>query len=253
MDRLTLLGLFFAVAAILGGQILEGGSLETLFDWSALVIVVGGSVGAVMVQTHADTFKRALSILVWIFLPPRLDIEEEIVNLRHWSLVARKDGLLGLEKIIDSSIEPFTFKGLNMLIDGNDPETIRKTLYVELDANDRALMKAAKVYESIGGYSPTLGIVGAVLGLIHVMGNLAEPRLLGQGIATAFVATIYGVGFANLFFIPIYHKLCAVIVQQSEFREMVIDGISCIANGENPHVIESKLTGYLPGKYKRPE
>lgn len=245
MDRLTIIGLIVAVAAIFSGQILEGGSIDALLDPAAFVIVVGGSFGAVMLQSHAETFLRAMKIFSWIFKPPATPVDEGIIHVTAWSNLARRDGLLGLEKNIDEDLEPFILKGLNLLVDGNDSNAIRSTLFVELDTNDRELLKAAKVYESMGGYSPTLGIVGAVLGLIHVMGNLSNPELLGAGIATAFVATIYGVGFANLFFIPVYHKLRAVIAQQSQYREMFIEGLACIAEGENPRVINEKLSGYI--------
>ncbi len=247
MDRLTLSGIVIAIAAIFGGQMLEGGSVEALLDWAAFVIVVGGSAGAAMIQSHAKTFGKAMKILRWAFKPPTLPVEAAITRVAAWSNLARREGLLGLEKNIDDSLEPFVLKGLNMLVDGNDSDAIRKAMYTELDVFDTDLLKAAKVYESMGGYSPTLGIVGAVLGLIHVMGNLSNPELLGAGIATAFVATIYGVGFANLFFIPVYHKLRAVIAEQSQYREMIIEGIACIAEGENPRVIEGKLSGYLTG------
>ncbi|WP_196137345.1 flagellar motor protein [Aliikangiella sp. G2MR2-5] len=245
MDRLTFLGIIIAIAAIFGGQLLEGGSIDALLDWAAFVIVVGGSAGAVMVQSHSQTFFNAMKISVWAFVPPTQPVEQGITRVAAWSNLARREGLLGLEKNIDDSLEPFILKGLNMLVDGNDSDAIRKAMYVELDVLDKELLKAAKVFESMGGYSPTLGIVGAVLGLIHVMGNLSNPELLGAGIATAFVATIYGVGFANLFFIPVYHKLRAVIEEQSQYREMIIEGIACIAEGENPRVIEGKLSGYL--------
>ena len=245
MDRLTLFGLILAIGAIFSGQLIEGGSVESLLDGAAFVIVVGGTVGAVMLQSHFATFKKSLHILKWVFFPPTQPVEEGVIRITAWSNLARKEGLLGLERNIDESIEPFILKALTMLVDGNDPDAIRNSMYVELDVNDKELIKAAKVFESMGGYSPTLGIVGAVLGLIHVMGNLSEPALLGQGIATAFVATIYGVGFANLFFLPVYHKLRALIAEQSQYREMIIEGISCIAEGENPRVIEGKLNGYI--------
>lgn len=245
MDRLTLLGLVIAILAIFGGQLLEGGAIDALLDWAAFVIVVGGSLGAVMVQSHHKTFKRALKIFKWVILPPEQPVAEGVSKITEWSHVARREGLLGLEKKLNNDIDPFILKGLNMLVDGNNSKSIRDAMYVELDVKDKELLSAAKVYESMGGYSPTLGIVGAVLGLIHVMGNLSNPELLGSGIATAFVATIYGVAFANLFFIPIYHKLRAVISHQSQYREMIIEGIASIAEGENPRVIEGKLNGYV--------
>lgn len=245
MDRLTIIGIIVAILAIFGGQLLEGGSLAALINPAAFVIVVGGSIGAVMVQTHGKTFRKAIKILVWVFKTPVQPLESGIKKVSVWSHLARREGLLGLEKNIDTSQESYILKGLNMLVDGNDPEAIRAAMYVEHDVTIKKLLSASKVYESLGGYSPTIGIVGAVLGLIHVMGNLANPELLGSGIATAFVATIYGVGFANLFYLPIYHKLRAVIAEKSQYMEMMLEGIACIAEGENPRVIEMKLEGYL--------
>lgn len=245
MDRLTIVGLIVAVAAIFGGQMLEGGSIFALLNPAAFVIVVGGTFGAVMVQTHLKTFLRAMKILVWVFKPPVQPIKEGVLKVTAWSHLARREGLLGLEKSIDQSMDPYILKGLNMLVDGNDPEAIRRALYVELDVTAKDLLSASRVYESLGGYSPTIGIVGAVLGLIHVMGNLANPELLGAGIATAFVATIYGVGFANLFFLPIYHKLRAIISEKSQYMEMILEGIASIAEGENPRVIEVRLEGFI--------
>ncbi len=245
MDRLTIIGLLVAIGAIFGGQILEGGSIYALLNPAAFVIVVGGSFGAVMLQTHSKTFIRSLKIIGWVFVTPVQPMREGVLKVTAWSHLARRDGLLGLEKSIDQSIDPYILKGLNMLVDGNDPDAIRSALYVELDVSNKELLSAAKVYESLGGYSPTIGIVGAVLGLIHVMGNLANPELLGAGIATAFVATIYGVGFANLIFLPVYHKLRAIISEKSQYMEMILEGIACIAEGENPRVIETKLEGYI--------
>lgn len=245
LDKLSLVGAVIAVVAIFGGQLLEGGSIESLLDASAFLIVVGGSFGAAMLQSNAGEFIHAMKIFRWVINPPIPPVRQGIEQIGKWSSIARHKGLLGLEKSIDSKIDGFLLKGLNMLIDGNDADAIRKAMYIEVDARDSELLKAAKIYESIGGYSPTLGIVGAVLGLIHVMGNLANPELLGAGIATAFVATIYGVGFANLFFLPVYHKLRGIIVRQSKYREMMVEGIAFIAEGENPRVIANKLSGYL--------
>ncbi len=245
MDRLTIIGLVVAIGAILGGQVIDGGSISALFHPAAFVIVVGGTFGAVMIQTHFKTFKRALKILGWVFWTPIQPMRQGVDQVTQWSHIARKDGLLGLERNIDQKTDPYILKGLNMLIDGNEPDAIRSAMYVELDVQTKELLSASKVYESLGGYSPTIGIVGAVLGLIHVMGNLSNPELLGTGIATAFVATIYGVGFANLVFLPIYHKLRAVISQKAQYMEMILEGIACIAEGENPRVIMMKLDGYI--------
>ncbi|HCB43779.1 MAG TPA: flagellar motor protein, partial [Pseudomonas sp.] len=157
----------------------------------------------------------------------------------------RKEGLLGLESLADMEADPFARKGLQLLVDGSEPEALRSILEVELVNREHADLMAAKVYESMGGYSPTIGIIGAVMGLIHVMGNLADPSRLGAGIAVAFVATIYGVALANLFLLPVAAKLKAVVMQQSKYREMMLEGLLSIAEGENPRSIEMKLEGFL--------
>jgi chemotaxis protein MotA len=249
MDKLTIIGFLIAIFAIFGGHVLEGGHINMLLNSAAFIIVIGGSFGAAMLQNTRTTFFKAMKIFHWIIKPPAQPTEQGITRLTQWSTLARNEGLLGLEKKIekDKSIEPFIRRGLNMLVDGNNADAIRKAMYLEVDMQENELTKAAKVYESIGGYCPTIGIIGAVLGLIHVMGNLANPELLGSGIATAFVATVYGVGFANLFFLPVYQKLLGIITKGTQYREMMVEGIASIAEGENPRVIANKLGGYLIG------
>ena len=211
----------------------------------AILIVFGGTVGAVMIQSPLRVFLRAMRIAVWVVAPPIPPVAGSIEKIVAWSQVARKEGLLGLKGVSDEEPDAFAQKGLQLLVDGGEPETIRGTLEVELAARERRDMQAAKVFEAMGGYCPTIGIIGAVMGLIHVMGNLADPSMLGGGIAVAFVATIYGVGMANLMFLPIANKLKLVVGEQAQFREMVLEGIVAIAEGENPRNIELRLLGYL--------
>jgi chemotaxis protein MotA len=173
-------------------------------------------------------------------------LEDGIEKVVGWSMRARKEGLLGLESSVDNELEPFAEKGLQLLVDGAEPEIIRNVLELDLMSKEKYDLSAAKIYDGMGGYSPTIGIIGAVMGLIHVMSNLADPSSLGSGIATAFVATIYGVAFANLFFFPIGSKLKAVVNSQSEYREMLIEGLVSISEGENPRSIELKLRGFIP-------
>jgi chemotaxis protein MotA len=158
---------------------------------------------------------------------------------------ARKEGLLGLEAAVEKEEEPFAGKGLQLLVDGAEPEVIRNVLELDLISKERFDLGSAKIYDGMGGYSPTIGIIGAVMGLIHVMSNLADPSSLGSGIATAFVATIYGVAFANLLLFPIGAKLKTLIQKQSQYREMLIEGLVAIAEGENPRSIEMKLRGFV--------
>jgi chemotaxis protein MotA len=245
VDVMTILGLLAAFGAILIGQHLEGGHLSSLLNGPAILIVFGGTLGAVMVQTPLKVFFRAMQMLIWMVKPPVQPMEQTIQKVVAWSNASRKEGLLGLESLVEEEPDPFARKGLQLLVDGTEPESIRGTLEVDLNAKEHLDLLAAKVYEGLGGYCPTVGIIGAVMGLIHVMGNLADPSKLGGGIAVAFVATIYGVGLANLFFLPAANKLKNHVGDQSQFREMLIEGLAAIAEGENPRNIETRLGGYL--------
>lgn len=245
MDLLSIVGLLIGLAAIVGGNLLEGGHAASLVQLTAFVIVGGGTLGAVMLQTPVPVFLHALKIFPWVFRPPPLEAEAVIAKVVGWSNVARKEGLLGLEGAAESEPDLFARKGLQLLVDGNEPEAIRSVMEVELETLEARELAAARVFESMGGYSPTIGIIGAVMGLIHVMQNLADPSKLGPGIATAFVATIYGVGFANLLFLPVANKLKAIARRRGRGREMVLDGIVAIAEGENPRNIEARLQGFL--------
>lgn len=245
MDILTLLGLILGFGAIIGGNILEGGHTSSLMQLTAFIIVAGGTIGAVLVQTPVPIFMRSLKMLLWTLLPPKVEQRAAIEKIIGWSNIARKEGLLGLEALVEAESDPFAKKGLQLLVDGSEPEAIRGILEVELGVKEHFDTQAAKVYDGYGGYSPTIGIIGAVMGLIHVMNNLADPSKLGSGIAVAFVATIYGVALANLIFLPVGNKLKAIVYSQTQFREMVIEGVISIAEGENPRNIETKLEGYL--------
>jgi chemotaxis protein MotA len=245
MDILSLVGLVLATVAILVGAVLKGAGIKALLSAAAFMIVVVGTIAAIFVQTPLPVMKRAMRILPWIFKPPlvaRLDLIKKMVE---WSNTARKQGLLGLESIIEGEPDDFVRKGLQLVIDGSEPDQIRSILEVDLHVREQSDTRAAKVFEGMGIYSPTLGIIGAVLGLMAVMQNLADPSKLGHGIAAAFVATIYGIGLANLFFLPVANKLKVAIAGLSESLEMVIEGMISIAQGENPRAIESKLQGYL--------
>jgi chemotaxis protein MotA len=245
IDFLSFLGILLAFAAILGGNWLEGGHIAALVNGPAMIIVLGGTLGAILLQTPIPVFVHALRLAGQVFIMPHYDFPGTIKKLVAWSDLARRDGLLGLENASERESDLFIRKGMQLMVDGGEPETIRGVLEVELDSQEQADLDAAKVYEGMGGYSPTIGIIGAVMGLIHVMQNLADPSKLGSGIATAFVATIYGVGLANLFLLPFASKLKALTQERSRYREMVIVGIVSIAEGENPRSIDLKLRGFL--------
>ncbi|MBL4608603.1 MAG: flagellar motor protein [Pseudomonadales bacterium] len=245
MDLLTVLGIVMGIGAILVGNYLDGGHISSLINFPAATIVLGGTFGAVFLQTSAVTIKRAFRLLVWVLIPPVIHIERGINTMSYWSVTARKEGLLGLETIVEEETDLFAQKGLQLLVDGSEPESIRMVLENDIIIYESRNLEAAKVFESMGGYAPTIGIIGAVLGLIHVMNNLADPSMLGSGIATAFVATIYGVGFANLICLPCAAKIKSVSRSVVQYQEMTLEGIAAIAEGDNPRSIELRLRSYL--------
>ena len=245
MDKISVLGLVLGIVAIVGGQVLEGGHVGSLSQPTALLIVLGGTMGAVMLQSPYATFIRGVQMVRWVWYPPVVDHQQLIKQIANWSQVSRREGLLALENVMNQSKDDFARKGLQLLVDGAEPERLREVLEVEINTYEQELKLSARIWEAAGGYSPTIGILGAVLGLIHVMENLSEPSKLGAGIAVAFVATIYGVGLANLVFLPMANKLKAHIARLIVRREMIVDGLVGIANGDNPRIIESRLQGYI--------
>ena len=245
MDKISVVGLLLGVVAIVGGQILEGGNVASLSQPTALLIVLGGTMGAVMLQSPYATFMRGVRMVRWVWYPPVVDYRLLIKQVSNWSQISRREGLLALENTINQLKDDFARKGLQLLVDGAEPERLREVLEVEIGTFEEEMRQSARIWEAAGGYSPTIGILGAVLGLIHVMENLSDPSKLGAGIAVAFVATIYGVGLANLVFLPMANKLKSHISRLVVQREMIVDGLVGIANGDNPRIIESRLQGYV--------
>jgi len=245
MDKISVVGLLLGFLAIVLGQVLEGGHVGSLVQPTAFFIVIGGTLGAVMLQSPLPTFLLGARMARWVLFPPRVVPAQLIGQVVQWSMIARKEGLLALEAQMSTLRDPFVRRGLQLLVDGAEPEGLRDVLEVDIGSYESQMKLAAKVWESAGGYAPTIGILGAVMGLIHVMENLSDPAKLGSGIAVAFVATIYGVGSANLVFLPIAKKLLANIQQLVAVREMYVDGLVGIANGDNPRIIESRLQGYF--------
>lgn len=244
MDGLTLIGLIVGFAAILIGQVLEGGSIYSLLNGPALMIVLGGTLGAVFVQTPFVIFKQALHLLFWTVVPPKFLYKNDRQKLVDLSKKSRQYGLLTLEEYIDTEKNPILKQGLELLVIGVDKHTIRDVLETEVARIEDHNHKAAGFYEAMGGYSPTIGIIGAVLGLIQVMGNLSEPSELGAGIAVAFVATIYGVGLANLLFLPIANKIKLIVAEQTHHNDMIVEGIVSMASGESPNMLDYRLVNY---------
>ncbi len=245
MDKISLAGLVIGLVAIVGGQILEGGHVGSLVQPTALLIVLGGTLGAVLLQSPFHVFRRGIQMARWVWMPPLIEQKRLIDQIGQWSQVSRREGLLALENLMPQVKDPFARKGLQMLVDGADPDRLRELLEVEITTFEDEMKQSARIWEAAGGYSPTIGILGAVMGLIHVMENLSDPSKLGAGIAVAFVATIYGVGLANLVYLPIAGKLKYYIGRMVTAREMLVDGLVGIAVGDNPRIIETRLKGYL--------
>lgn len=245
MDALSLIGIVIGFAAILGGNYLEGGQLSTFLNLPAAVVVIGGTIGAAVLQTPRGQLGYAMQRLRWVLYPPRppaIGFSEKIVG---WARQARKMGLLGLEDSAEREKDSFVQRGLQMLIDGGEPEQIRSAMETDSILREQRDLEAARFFEAMGGYAPTIGIIGAVMGLIHVMQYLTEPEKLGPGIAIAFVATIYGVGLANLILLPIAAKLRSCIKLEVQARALAIEGIVSIAEGTSPKAIERKLYSYV--------
>lgn len=245
MNFVSLGGVLLAIIAIFGGNYLEGGGFDELLDIPALLIVLGGTFAAVLIQSSPAELSRALTLSANVFGQTDLDYREGINNIVNWCVTARRNGLLALEDEIAGQRDSFVRNGLQMLVDGRTADVIRSTLETELVSRENRDLQAAKVLESLGGYAPTMGIIGAVLGLIHVMSNLQDPANLGSGIATAFVATIYGVAMANLLFLPLFNKIRTMILKRFYFQEMMLEGLLSIAEGQNPKIIQLRLQGYL--------
>lgn len=245
MDMISIIGTVLAFVVIIVGTILKGSTVDALWNPAAFVIVFLGTLAALLVQNHGKVLKHALRMMAMIYRPPQHHPADLISRIVGWSEISRRQGLLGLEPQIEAEPDPFVSKGLQLLVDGGEPEAIRGALEVDLETREAIDLAGAKVYEMAGIYSPTLGIIGAVMGLMAVMQNLADPSKLGHGIAAAFVATIYGVALANLFMLPMSARLKSLIHKQTRMREILIEGLVSIAQGDNPRQIESRLQGYV--------
>jgi len=251
MDLLTIIGIVVSLGAILGGQVLEGGHLGSIMQLTAFIIVMGGTFGAVMVNYPMPVFLKAISNAKMIFFNVHVNSKAMIAQIVELATLSRKQGLLALEGKLKTMTDPFLQKGLQLVIDGTEAKAIREILEIEVEQFEEENTLSGKVYESLGGYAPTIGILGAVLGLIHVMENLADPSKLGSGIAVAFVATIYGVGAANLFFLPMGGKIKMKTKELVLARQLIIEGLVSLAQAENPKMIEEKLSGYLPESQRK--
>jgi chemotaxis protein MotA len=245
VDWASVIGVGLALAGLFIGHGLEGGKFASLLQPAAFAIVVIGTGGAVLLQTEAPTFVRGMRMLRWVFRPPPSQRNKLAREIALWSLHARRDGLLSLEQYMQGNRDKFVQKGLRLVIDGIHPDKLRSILDTEVTAYEFAQRQAVKIWESAAGYSPTIGILGAVLGLIHVMENLSDPSRLGSGIAVAFVSTVYGVGLANLFFYPVCNKLKCIVAETVTQYEILTDVFYDIASGDHSRVIDERVASLL--------
>jgi chemotaxis protein MotA len=244
VDLGSLLGVLFGLSAILVGNALEGGQLSALFQPTALLIVLGGTIGATMLGVPLSVFIAAVRALKDVFLESKRGPEALIDEIAEYALKARRDGIISLEPVVEQSNEPFLKKAMLMAIDGADSKTMRDNLELIIDRADEEKERLAKVWESAGGFAPTIGIIGAVMGLIHVMQNLSDVSAVGSGIAVAFVATIYGVSFANLLFLPVAAKLKLRSRAETTLLELMMEGALAIQEGMKPNLVREKLEAF---------
>src|SRR6266567_2943890 len=244
MDVSTIIGILVAFGGILGGQALEGGHLGSILQGTAFLIITGGTAGAVLIAFPLKDFVKGMKMAKAAFTDKKVDLSAVTKEILEYAGVARKEGVLALEGRLAKVDDPFLRRGLQFVVDGVDPNVTRSSLETAIDAAFSEAVIGAKVWESAGGFSPTIGILGAVLGLIHVMENLSDPSKLGGGIATAFVATVYGVGFANIFFLPMATKIKRKLTLEKERKTLIAEGVLAIQEGVNPRVLEEKLRAF---------
>jgi chemotaxis protein MotA len=244
MDLSTLIGLILGFGAVFGGAVLEGLHISALIQPTAALIVLGGTFGAVFVAMPLSACIQAFKDVKIAFLPPKVDPEGIVKDIIGYATKARRNGLISLEQEAQNASDPFIKKGISLVVDGIDPQKLRETLEAEIDAYEAHQKHSVEFYEAAGGFAPTIGIIGAVLGLIHVMSNLSDTSKLGAGIAVAFVATIYGLMVANIICLPIGTKLKTRMNEEILRRVIILEGLIAIQNGENPHFIEQKLKSF---------
>ena len=245
MDKATLGGLVLAIGGILLGLWLEGGNIGQVLQPTAAMIVFGGTLGAVLIQYPLPMALNAFRRLAQVFVEPEQNAQTMIEILVRYANQARREGIISLDKELANIREPFLRRALMLAVDGTEPQELRKIMELELDNKEEQEEKIPQLFESAGGFAPTIGIIGAVLGLIQVMQHLDKIDEVGKGIAVAFVATLYGVGAANLILLPASGKLKIRIRDEQIIREMTIEGVVSILEGMNPHILEAKLLGFL--------
>ncbi len=247
MDIFAIIGMVLGVGFILTGQAMEGGNIGQLLQITAAFIVLGGTSGAVFLSFPPEVLKDAVGLFKDVLMPPKVDLDALISEIVAFATKARKEGAIALEKEAVNASDPLLRFGLEIVADGTDPTLVRAMLENQLEQLEGKVMGAAKVYEAFGGFSPTLGIIGAVMGLIQVMQNLSDPSKLGEGIAVAFVATIYGLMAANLYMLPCFNRIKNIYGKVFLSKNVIIEGVLAIQAGESPTLISRKLGSFILG------
>jgi len=245
VDKSSLGGIILAVGGILAGLLIEGGNIRQILQPTAAMIVFGGTIGAVMLQFPLPVVMHAVRRLGSVFVSPKQVPQDTIARLVEYAQKARREGIVSLDAELPRIEEPFLKKSLMLAVDGTEPQELRKIMELELDNQAEYEEQVPQVFESAGGFAPTIGIIGAVLGLIQVMQHLDKIDEVGKGIAVAFVATIYGVGSANLIYLPVAGKMKLRIREEQITREMTLEGVASILEGMNPRILETKLLGFM--------
>lgn len=254
MDLTTILGLVIGIGALLLSVILEGGHIASLFSVPAFVMIAGGTIGATAIGFTVEELKTVPTLMRIAFKDEKHDVSSLIATLVSFAEKARREGLLALEEDLNGIEDKFLKKGMQLVIDGTDAELVRSIMETELAFIQERHHKGASIFDAAGGYAPTMGIIGTVMGLVHVLGNLSDTESLGPAIATAFLATLYGIFSANILFLPIAGKLKNRSAHQVLVYEVTLEGILSVQAGDNPRIVEEKLEAFLaPTKRKKPQ
>jgi chemotaxis protein MotA len=251
MKAITAIGIGVALGGLALGMTLEGGGFGTLLNVPALCIVMGGTAGATLAGTSLERFKLIPQLYKKAFDGNPVDMNDRVELLVGYAERARREGLLALDEELPQLDDEFTRKGMQLVVDGTDPELVREVLEAEIDGMDSRHRAAVQPFEKAGGFAPTMGILGTVMGLVHVLENLSAPETLGPAISTAFIATLYGVASANVVFLPVANKLKSLSENEVELRTLTVEGILAVQAGDNPRVVADKLHSYVPPEERR--
>jgi chemotaxis protein MotA len=246
MKASSVIGVVVGCLGIAMGATMEGSNIAAVINPSAMLIVLVGTLGATITGTSFDSIKAIPKLYKKAFSPDVLDLNGRVTELVGFAEQARRDGLLALDEQLAGIEDPYTKKGLQLVVDGTDPELVADVLEAENDAMRKRHKAATQPFEKAGGYAPTLGIIGTVFGLVHVLSNLSKPETLGPSISSAFIATLIGISTANLIYLPIAARLKQLSEEELHFREMTLEGVLAIQAGDNPRVVQEKLTAYVP-------